>query len=229
MSDTNQYTNLLSGHFAGLEKFAQLIYELTQPYLEAAQVAASLPLAFDLDTAVGAQLDAVGERVGIGRRLNAPIEGVYFSLDTEGVGFDEGAWKGQYDPSDGVIELDDEFYRTVIRAKIAANSWDGTNETLSDLLNLVFNPSLGTYASFEDHQDMSMVVALSGKVPSPLLMQLLVKGYIDVKPAGVRISYYYTPSVDGPLFAFDIDNQYFSGFDQGVWATPHEGTNNGSK
>ena len=222
MSDTNQYTDLLSGHFVGLEKFTQFVYELTQPFLELGQVAESLPLAFDLDTAVGVQLDAVGERVGIGRRLNAPLEGVYFAFDTEGVGFDEGVWKGQYDPAEGVVELDDEFYRTVIRAKIAANSWDGTNETLSDILDLIFTPELGTYASYEDHQDMSMVVALSGKVPSPLLMQLLVKGYIDIKPAGVRISYYYTPSVEGPLFAFDIDNKYFGGFDKGVWGTPHK-------
>lgn len=222
MSDTNRYTDLLAGHFVGLEKFTQLIYELTQPFLELGQVAESLPLAFDLDSAVGVQLDAVGERVGIGRRLNAPLEGVYFAFDMEGVGFDEGVWKGQYDPAEGVVELDDEFYRTVIRAKIAANSWDGTNETLQDILDLIFMPELGTYASYEDHQDMSMVVALSGKVPSPLLMQLLVKGYIDIKPAGVRISYYYTPSVEGPLFAFDIDNKYFGGFDTGVWGTPHK-------
>ena len=222
MSDSNKYTERLAGHYVDLEKFVQAVYDCTQPISEIGGVAGSLPLSFDLDTAVGVQLDAVGVRVGISRRLKAPIEGVYFSFDTENVGYDQGIWKWKYDPDDGVVELDDEFYRIVIRAKIAANHWDGTNETLPDILNLVFNPELGTYASVDDLQDMSMIVGLSGKVPSPLLMQLLTKGYINIKPAGVRIAYYITPSVEGPLFAFDIENEYFAGYDVGVWGTLHE-------
>ena len=223
MSDTNKYTDRLAGHYVDLEKFGQAVYELTQPFAKIKTVADSLPLSFDLDTAVGVQLDAVGVRVGIGRRLKTPIEGVYFSFDIEDVGYDQGIWKGKYDPDDGVIDLDDEFYRIVIKAKIAANHWDGTNKTLPAILNLVFNPELGTYASVDDLQDMSMIVGLSGKVPSPLLLQLLTQGYINIKPAGVRVAYYIIPSMDGPLFAFDIENEYFAGFDTGIWGTLHEG------
>ena len=222
MSNTNKYTDRLAGHYVDLEKFGQAVYELTQPFSEIKNIADSLPLSFDLDTATGVQLDAVGVRVGIGRRLKAPIDGVYFAFDTDGVGYDQGLWKGKFDPDDGVIDLDDEFYRIVIKAKIASNHWNGTNEALPEILNLVFNPNLGTYASVDDLQDMSMIVGLSGKAPSPLLLKLLTGGYINIKPAGVRISYYYTPSVEGPLFAFDIDNKYFSGFDNGVWGTPHK-------
>ena len=222
MSDTNKYTDRLAGHYVDLEKFGQAVYELTQPFSEIKNIADSLPLSFDLDTATGVQLDAVGVRVGIGRRLKAPIDGVYFAFDTDGVGYDQGLWKGKFDPDDGVIDLDDDFYRIAIKAKIASNHWNGTNETLPEILNLVFNPYLGTYASVDDLQDMSMIVGLSGKVPSPLLLKLLTGGYINIKPAGVRISYYYTPSIEGPLFAFDIDNKYFSGFDNGVWGTPHK-------
>ena len=190
MSDTNKYTDRLAGHYVDLEKFGQAVYELTQPFSEIKNIADSLPLSFDLDTATGVQLDAVGVRVGIGRRLKAPIDGVYFAFDTDGVGYDQGLWKGKFDPDDGVIDLDDEFYRIVIKAKIASNHWNGTNETLPEILNLVFNPYLGTYASVDDLQDMSMIVGLSGKVPSPLLLKLLTGGYINIKPAGVRISYY---------------------------------------
>lgn len=222
MSDTNKYTDRLAGHYVDLEKFGQAVYELTQPFSGIKSVANSLPLSFDLDTAIGVQLDAVGDRVGIGRRLKTPIEGVYFAFDTNGVGYDQGIWKGKYDPDDGVVELDDEFYRIIIKAKIASNHWDGTNATLPEILDLVFNPDLGTYASVDDLQNMSMIVGLSGKVPSPLLLQLLTDGYINIKPAGVRIAYYITPTLDGPLFAFDLENDYFAGFDVGVWGTLHE-------
>ena len=57
-----------------------------------------LRTAFDLDTAIGRQLDAVGVRVGRTRHLHTPLEGVYFSWNTEGVGWNEGIWKGRYDP-----------------------------------------------------------------------------------------------------------------------------------
>lgn len=103
--------------------FVQAIYESTQPFAELKSAAEALPLEFDIDTAVGVQLDAVGERVGVSRKLKTPLEGVYFAFDEDEVGFDEGVWKDDYDPSEGMVSLDDEFYRLVIKAKIAANSW----------------------------------------------------------------------------------------------------------
>ncbi|WP_261412950.1 DUF2612 domain-containing protein [Serratia quinivorans] len=49
----------------------------------------------------------------------------------------------------GFTELDDDTYRTIIRAKIAANHWDGTTETLSDVYQIIsptgkrrFSPSI---------------------------------------------------------------------------------------
>ncbi len=186
MSDTNNYTGRLAGHYVDLERFVQAIYESTQPFGELKKAAETLPLEFDIDTAVGVQLDAVGERVGVSRKLKTPLEGVYFSFDEEDIGFDEGVWKDDYDPAEGMVSLDDEFYRLVIKAKIAANSWDGTNETLDDVLSIVFNEKIGTYASATDNQNMSMTIGLSGKRPTPVLLELLTKGYLDVKPGGVR-------------------------------------------
>ena len=122
MSDANKYTGRLAGHYVDLERFVQAIYESTQPFAELRSAAETLPLEFDIDTAVGVQLDAVGERVGVSRKLKTPLEGVYFAFDEDEVGFDEGVWKDDYDPSEGMVSLDDEFYRLVIKAKIAANS-----------------------------------------------------------------------------------------------------------
>lgn len=60
MSDANKYTARLAGHYVDLERFVQAIYESTQPLAELRSVAETLPLEFDIDTAVGVQLDAVG-------------------------------------------------------------------------------------------------------------------------------------------------------------------------
>lgn len=122
--------------------------------------------------------------MGVSRKLKTPLEGVYFAFDEDEVGFDEGVWKDDYDPSEGMVSLDDEFYRLVIKAKIAANSWDGTNDTLDDVLSIVFNEKIGTYASANDNQDMTMTIGLSRQTPTPILLELLTKGYLDVKPGG---------------------------------------------
>ncbi|MGC7970039.1 DUF2612 domain-containing protein, partial [Salmonella enterica] len=71
----------------------------------------TLPFDFDLDQAIGVQLDAVGEWVGISRNITVPLAGVYFSFDIAGLGFDQGVWKGPFDPDTGLTTLDDDTYR----------------------------------------------------------------------------------------------------------------------
>ena len=59
----------------------------------------------------------------------------------------------------------------------------------------------------------------AGAPPSALFLALLTGGYIPLKPEGVRISYYVIPSQEGPLFGFDVQNHYISGFDSGLWGS----------
>ncbi|WP_279386599.1 anti-CBASS protein Acb1 family protein [Sodalis glossinidius] len=66
--------------------------------------------------------------IGLSRYVKTPITGVYFALDTDRVGFDQGSWKRRFDADSGFTELDDETYRAILRAKIRANHWDGTCE-----------------------------------------------------------------------------------------------------
>lgn len=215
MSDTNAYTDLIAGWHVDKPKYLQTVFETTNPFAEIAAVISGLPAAFDLDDSVGAQLDAVGARVGVGRRVRAPLTGVYFSFDDAATGFDLGVWQGMYDPDSGVSMLDDETYRTVIRAKIAANQWDGTNQGAKAVLDIVFTNGAKVLA--EDNQDMSMTIGISGVRPTPILTALLTNGYLSVKPAGVRIAYYITTTADGPLFGFDVDSDSIAGFDSGAF------------
>jgi hypothetical protein len=215
MSDSNQYTNLIAGWQSGKPKFTETVFVSTEPISGVGLLANTLPDAFDLDSAIGAQLDAIGVRVGISRRVATPLSGVYFSFDIDGVGFDQGVWQGPYDPDSGISVLDDDTYRIMLKAKIAANSWDGTNGTIANVLDIVFSGSVR--AIVQDNQDMTMTVGISGAPPTPILMALLRKGYLSVKPAGVRIDYYIATTTDAPLFGFDVNNDRIAGFDVGAF------------
>lgn len=215
MASLSDYLALITTEHSDKPKYMAMIQAVLAPVVDALNASQALPADFDLDQAIGTQLDIVGLWVGIGRRVNTPLVGVYFSLDTSGVGFDQGVWKGRFDPDSGVVELDDDTYRVLIRAKIGANHWDGTLGASKEILDLVF--SGGTHVFIQDNQDMSMTIGVSGEIPSAISLALLTGGYIPIKPEGVRVDYYIVTSTDGPLFGFDISNEYTSGFDQGSW------------
>lgn len=217
MADISDYLGLITSEHSDKPKFMATVQAVLQPLVDVINAAQGLPADFDLDVAIGAQLDAVGLWVGISRNVKTPLAGVYFSLDIDGIGFDQGVWKGPFDPDSGVVSLDDETYRILLRAKIGANHWDGTLGASKAILDLVFSGA--THVFIQDNQDMSMTIGVSGAPPTPLSLALLTGGYIPIKPEGVRVDYYIVTSVDGPLFGFDVTNEYISGFDQGSWGT----------
>lgn len=216
----SQYTDLITSEHADKPKFVSLVDGVTGGIAAQAQTADLMSQAFDLDVAIGAQLDVLGQWVGISRYASVTITGVYFSFDTEGLGFDQGLIKGPFDPSEGLATMDDETYRLMIRAKIGANHWDGTLPTFQSIMAQVFAGS-GTQAFAMDGQDMTMSVYFAGAPPSVLLAGLIKSGALPLKPAGVRIAGYYISSVIGaPIFGFDIDSPLIGGFDVGAFATP---------
>lgn len=216
----SQYTDLITQQHADKPKFVALVDAVSGDLAAPASVAQSMSLAFDLDVAIGAQLDVLGQWVGISRYAKVAITGVYFSFDTPGLGFDQGVIKGPFDPSEGLSTLDDQTYRTMIRAKIGANHWDGTLPAYQQIMAQIF-AGTGTLAFAVDNQDMSMSVYFAGTQPSALLAGLIKSGAFPLKPAGVRIAGYFVSSVIGaPLFGFDISSPLIGGFDVGAFATP---------
>lgn len=218
MAELTEYTALITSEHRDKPRFMAVVGALVQPLVDQMNVLQSMPGKFDLDNAVGVQLDDVGLWVGVSRKIRTPLTGIYFSFDIDGLGFDQGTWKGPFDPDTGLTVLDDDTYRLVIRAKIGANRWDGTLESSAAILNSIFGAD--THVFIEDHQDMSMTIGIAGKVPPAVFLALLAGGYIPLKPEGVRVAYTVVTSVDGaPLFGFDMDNELVAGFDTGVWGT----------
>lgn len=212
------YLARVPAQHADKPRFIATLTALLQPLVDLQAAMAGFPAAFDLDSAIGAQLDAVGVRVGRSRCLLIPLPNVWFSFDTAGLGFDAANWKSPYDPSVGLTALDDHHYRILLRAKIAANNWDGTAASAAAVLAPILESEGGTLV-LEDRQDMTMTLAISAVIPTAVTRAMLAGGYLPFKPEGVRANY-LVPSVTGPLFAFDVQNSQLAGLGTGGWAVP---------
>lgn len=213
------YTDLITSEHADKPRFRATILASTDPFVGGQAALLAMPGAFDLDTAVGAQLDVVGEWVGIGRQIKTPLTGVYFAWDTDGVGWDEGYWQREFDPTQGLTSLLDEPYRLLLRATIALNQWDGSLEQAKAAIEPLF-PNNAIY--IQDNQNMTMDVVVSGPTLDVISAALLQGGYLALKPAGVGTNYVFTSEPPAPVFGWDVDNAYLGGWDTGAWgqATP---------
>lgn len=149
----------------------------------------ALPGLLDLDVAIGSQLDAAGVWIGIARTVNIP--------------------------SLGATQLNDDDYRAILRAKIAANHWDGSMSGLQTILGSIF-PGTGLLLYAVDNYDMSMYVCVSGGVLSAIQLAMLVGGLLTPRPEGVLLS--GVVQLDAPLFGLDINNAFIGGLDVGQFA-----------
>lgn len=218
-ADVAAYLALVTSQHRKQDRFVAALSVVVQAFADAKAAAEAMPGLYDLDAAVGAMLDVVGEWVGRSRALSLPLEDVYFSFDDDSLGFDQGSWLGPFDPVTGLVSLPDDAYRTLLRATIAANQWDGTLPSAYAIWNTLFSEA-GTSILIQDNGDMSMVFGLLGATPDAVTLALLTGGYLALKPAGVRIVAYLTPSVpDTPFFGFDVETPAIAGFDTGAWPT----------
>lgn len=116
---------------------------------------------FDLDNAIGVQLDTLGTIIGRKRTLTfQPLNG--------------------FNPV-----LDDDTYRLVLKAKVAMNNWDGTIPQMYEIWDNIFK-DIGL--QIQDNQDMSFNAYITGYV-NQIRQDLIQHGYIVPKPEGVRVNY----------------------------------------
>ncbi|SKA20471.1 DUF2612 domain-containing protein [Pantoea eucalypti] len=221
----SKYTDRITNYHRGKPLFVEHVDLSTRQLSDVSSAMYGLISAFDIDDAVGIQLDALGEWIGRSRIVSQPIAGVYFSFDTDGLGWDQGVWQGPYDPDSGFTSLSDDTYRIVLKAKIAINNWDGQNDSLPPILEAALEGS-GLKMQIVDNQDMTISVWVFPETDISLVSQELIaaikQGYLTVKAAGVWAGDIQTPSILTPsvgtkFFGFDMDNEFIAGFDDGAW------------
>lgn len=217
MKNLDSYLALVTSQHRPAPRFTASLAAVLQPMLDLQTVARSLPAEFDLDLAVGVQLDAVGRWVGLSRYIPIPLANVFFSLDDEVLGLDLANWSIPFFPSTGLTRLDDDSYRMYLHLKIAANQWDGRAATALEVLSPAFPHNA---VLIEDRMDMTMIIAIAGPPLTAVERSLLRNGYLPMRPMGVGVDYLVS-SAPAPMFAFDIENgASLAGLDEGCWAIP---------
>lgn len=191
MADENSYTGLIAGAHKGKERFTEWIYQLTQPLVEVQKTLIDGYKVFDLDLAEGEQLDALGVRIGVTRKLKIKIADVFFAFDdVDGKGFDFGIWQTPRDDRVGITVLSDEVYRQVLKAKVALNQYTGKNEDFAALLQQIqsaFGLSSGTMI-YVDGQGMTINVYLDRSRIPPIVWELFSTGVLSLNHAGVLMN-----------------------------------------
>lgn len=138
---------------------------------EGMAAANSIASSFDIDNAVGAQLDVNGQIVGRSRSLN-------------------------FQPADSSPSLDDTNYRIALKAKIAQNQWDGTIPQIYAIWNSLF-PDISL--NIVDNQNMTMSAYVDGQL-EPVVTEMIAVGYIVPKPAGVKLEIIDVTNISSEVF-----------------------------
>lgn len=210
------YLDLITSAWQNKPNFTAMISQLVALPVQIQNLLASMVPIFDLSLPpVGNQLDIIGQWVGVSRNVPVPIMGVFFSWDGTDptVGWDQGSWQ-PYNAPVSITQLPDDAYLTLIRAKIAANGWDGTTNGAYAIWDRVF-PQFTIL--IQDNQNMSYALAIIGGVVDSLTIALLVGGYIPLRPEGVEITEYFVSSDTNPAFAWDLETTDLQGWNEGSW------------
>ena len=162
------------------------------------QITEKVSTAFDIETAIGAQLELLGSYRGITRVVYGLTSGAYWSV----VPYDDvspGSYFGlaeyddadptwmtlQYDDLNNVgYTLTDYQMRTLIKLKAQFDSWDGTLGKLDFILYSFF----GTYVNVVDNQDMTIVFNHQSADPDPNQIWLMAVT-AGILPSNAGVSY----------------------------------------
>ncbi|EKQ56259.1 MULTISPECIES: DUF2612 domain-containing protein [unclassified Clostridium] len=137
---------------------------------------------FDLDNAIGAQLDTLGIIIGRNRELTfQPLNG--------------------FSPV-----MDDDTYRLALKSKVAMNNWNGTIPQMYEIWDNIFGEDADIGLQIQDNQDMSFTAFVTGYVDQ-IQQDLIQHGYIVPKSEGVQVNYISkSPVIFSPYSGMLVSN-----------------------
>lgn len=155
------YTGLLTSEYKGATNFNAWLTAVLQIADDISNCLASVYQAFDLDFAVGVQLDILGQIIGVSRTV-------------------------PFQPSGSVSPvLDDDTYRILLKATAANNQWDGNIGSLYPIWTYLFP---GGRIAILDNQDMTATIIVSGSFTS-IIKDLISNDMIVPRPQAVKYTY----------------------------------------
>lgn len=242
---TNYLSKITRKH-RGKPKFEAVVQADTAPYGGLVTAYEHMPADYDLDFAVGVQLDVAGLFIGVSRNVGVPIQANWFMFDVAGHGWDQGVWKTPYDTEYFINRLDDEPYRKLLKARIRANHWDGSTTQAIEIIRDYLGPNYDVwmedrglvmrdeffafdtpgkgwdegkwYSPYEPQQsDMEVALCFAGPIPSLADIFVIFKDYLPLRGSGTRMTFEIVSRKNAPLFGFDISNDHIRGWDEGAW------------
>jgi hypothetical protein len=214
----NTYLALITSEHNQKPNFMATVAARFQPYVDIQNTLFSM-IGMFTPNAVGDQLDKVGDWVGANRNLTTPLEGVYFTWGTDGLGWGEGTCLGPDDDPNGLTVLPDDSFQILIRLIIAMNNWDGTIPGAYSIWDSIMGDQFGIL--IQSNQDMSMLVVFTGLIDSIVSKALISGGFFNLVQAGVRVTQFSQASVpDTPVFGWGIENGTVGGWGTGCWIEP---------
>lgn len=159
--DKKDYLSLITSEYYDKKNFLSYVDTTLNPINEVANLHENMNTYFAIDTAVGKQLDIVGQYLNITREL--PFQSTIL-------------------PS----VLTDDLFRFVIKCRVLQYRWDGTIE---GILNIVESVVPGTLIQITDNQDMSYLLTVVSSTFNEQIGELFLNGYVTPKPAGVKVNY----------------------------------------
>jgi hypothetical protein len=167
--------------------------------------------AFDIDTAIGDQLDILGEYIGFSRRVEIIIERTYFNFDDYGDPDTDAI--GMTDYGDPLVnqnsvfyryiyneksfsDLADDEYRILLKLKIVLNHSDNTLYSAQNTLDLFFGNSILLY----DSKDMTIAYYVGAT--TNYVLQIAMQEDLLPRPMGVAISGVFLVSDPTAVFGF---------------------------
>ena len=187
-ASTDYFTGLVTTEHQDKPKYIQTVSLSTQGYADQIALCSQAYDLYDLDDAVGAQLDAVGLWIGFSRFVALNVD-IYFSWDRAGVGWDQGIWWEVGDPEQVVTQLSDAQYRKLLRLKIACNHFDGTLPSAIKIIGMAVADDNCTVTATEGN--MSVVFTIKGIISS-IMRAAIEGGYLPLKPAGINVTYQFS-------------------------------------
>lgn len=189
------YLNAITSQHREKDKYIQLVSATLQPLIDLNHCLSDFNYNFGLDSAVGKQLDFLGDLIGVSRITEFPLE-------------------------DGSNKLSDEDYRVLIKSKAAQNFWDGTIQGLFDVWGIIF-PDIPL--NLTDNQDMTCLVTVNSENFNINQISLLFNNLLIPKPAGVEYSYLFADrtvfafDMDTTMFK-GWDEGYWGGIRENKWS-----------
>lgn len=213
------YVNLIIIQYHNQPK-AQATIALYAQELLASGIFFDIQNAFNLDTAIGVQLDIIGKYVGVDRYYSFVNLANYFSLETyletapttpPRYGYSTYATYDTTPPNGTLVygniittnnKLGDDDYRLLIRLKIIENNLNYSHQQIDDAMYNAFGAALRP----ESTGHMAMYYFITADI-SNLIQAIISKGLLP-KPMGVLL--WTVTEVTGDMFALTDYTGYMS-------------------